>query len=348
MPIRYTRVKSPWEKTVEKEPKPRWQDVPESVKDAIERRLGERVVAGRRVYGGYGPSTTLRLHLAGGRSVFVKGAGAGSNDHIWRVVPEEERIYREVPAIRPFAPAYLGTVLAPGWHLILLEDLKGTRSLPPWTKAAARTVMADLARLHLALRPHATRFRPWEAEAFAANWAKVGPGGEDRAHVATLFADGRAALGWLERALPEFVRAEAGIRTTPVRGAIHSDVRSDNLRLRRGHLVLFDWASASHGPLAFEPVAFLPSVAAEGGPPPGALLPVYREAMAKGGVEILEADIRASVSAVAGYFASRAGRPPMAGLPRLRRVQRQQFRFALPWAARLVLGEEAPPLREDA
>ncbi|HET6317800.1 MAG TPA: hypothetical protein VFG86_15195, partial [Chloroflexota bacterium] len=40
------------------------------------------------------------------------------------------------------------------------------------------------------------------------------------------------------------------------------------------------------------------------------------------------------VAAVAGYFASRAWRPDIPGLPRLRPFQRQQLRVTLAWAAR--------------
>jgi hypothetical protein len=46
----------------------------------------------------------------------------------------------------------------------------------------------------------------------------------------------------------------------------------------------------------------------------------------------------ASVTAIAGYFAEQAWQPPIAGLPRLRQIQRCQLDASLRWcAARLDL-----------
>lgn len=41
-----------------------------------------------------------------------------------------------------------------------------------------------------------------------------------------------------------------------------------------------------------------------------------------------------SLAGICGYFSDRAWRPPHAGLPRLRSVQRRQLRASLAWAAR--------------
>jgi hypothetical protein len=42
----------------------------------------------------------------------------------------------------------------------------------------------------------------------------------------------------------------------------------------------------------------------------------------------------ASIAGIAGYFADRAWRPPVPGLPRIRQVQRKQLKATLAWAAR--------------
>jgi hypothetical protein len=43
-----------------------------------------------------------------------------------------------------------------------------------------------------------------------------------------------------------------------------------------------------------------------------------------------------SVVGIAGYFADRAPRPAIAGLPRLRSIQRRQLKASLGWAAGLL------------
>jgi hypothetical protein len=69
------------------------------------------------------------------------------------------------------------------------------------------------------------------------------------------------------------------------------------------------------------------SLEAEGGPPPETLLPD-------------RPDVAAWVS---GYFASRAGLPPIPDAPQVRTVQRQQLAPALAWVSRaLALPSPAP------
>jgi aminoglycoside phosphotransferase (APT) family kinase protein len=49
---------------------------------------------------------------------------------------------------------------------------------------------------------------------------------------------------------------------------VHVDIRSDNLCLRNSCAVIFDWNQASIGNPLFDLAEWLPSLAAEGGPPP--------------------------------------------------------------------------------
>ncbi|MGH3031166.1 MAG: hypothetical protein ACRDNE_10445 [Gaiellaceae bacterium] len=66
--------------------------------------------------------------------------------------------------------------------------------------------------------------------------------------------------------------------------------------------------------------AWLPSLEAEGGPPPEALLPEAPEAAAF----------------MSGFFAARAGLPPIPTAPHVREIQLAQLLTALPWAARAL------------
>jgi len=61
---------------------------------------------------------------------------------------------------------------------------------------------------------------------------------------------------------------------------------------------------------------WLRSLAAEGGPLPGAVLP----------------DAPNEAAVVAGFFAARAGLPVIPAAPRVRAIQLQQLRPALAWA----------------
>jgi hypothetical protein len=70
---------------------------------------------------------------------------------------------------------------------------------------------------------------------------------------------------------------------------------------------------------------WLPSLHAEGGPPPEASLP----------------DAPEWAAMVSGFFAARAGLPLIPSAPQVREVQLFQLRTALPWAVR-ALG--LPPL----
>lgn len=98
---------------------------------------------------------------------------------------------------------------------------------------------------------------------------------------------------------------------------LHFDVRSDNLCLRNGQALLFDWNLARVGNGDFDIAFWLPSLTLEGGPPPWEVLP----------------DAGTLAAAVAGFFAVRAGLPPPASAPTVRDFQRAQAEVALAWAA---------------
>jgi hypothetical protein len=47
-----------------------------------------------------------------------------------------------------------------------------------------------------------------------------------------------------------------------------------------------------------------------------------------------DSHLDASIAGIAGYFADRAWRPPILGVPRVRAFQRAQLKVSLAWAAR--------------
>ncbi len=327
-----------------RERKPYWRDVPQDLRLAIEATMKSPVARGHRVFGGYGPSATFRIRLADGRTLFAKGAGKGSNEVNWRVVPTEEGAYRGLASIRPIAPAFFGSVTTDGWHLLLLEDLSRAARVPPWTEELALGAMRDIAAFHLRGMRERGKVQRLEPDGMTDNWRGLREDPVRRGWFLGLYGGRRQEAGaWLEEGLERLAAAEARLLdANQPWSVIHTDIRSDNLRFRRGRLVLFDWALVCDGPCILDLYAFLPSLVAEGGTEAPRLLPAYRAAMAAGGAAIPGVAEQAAASAVAGYFAMRAGQPPIPGLPRLREVQRMQLATALDLAA-VFLGLPLPP-----
>lgn len=315
------------------EAKPRWREVPAEVRAEAARVLRARIVRAERVFGGYAPSATFRMRLAGGRRAFFKGSyPLPSESRVQFKTRDEERVYRALgERIGRYAPRFLGSFDVAGWHVLLLEDV-GPRTMPPWTPLAARRCAEAYARFHRATL--GSRLPRWLARdthaAFGVWWGRLARGGELR-RVARLAGARRAeALRWLEAAAPTLRRGESGVgRIPPPFALLHFDTRSDNVRLIGRRFVMFDWPFACAGPAEFDLAAFAQAIAAEGGPAPERVLAWYEAVLP------LRADaLDASVAGIAGYFADRASRPPVPGLPRLRSIQRQQLRATLPWAAR--------------
>ncbi|HEX4743475.1 MAG TPA: phosphotransferase, partial [Candidatus Limnocylindria bacterium] len=138
------------------------------------------------------------------------------------------------------------------------------------------------------------------------------------------------AREWLDVALPILRQTERRVvRSRRPFVLLHFDTRSDNVRLVGERMVMFDWPFASVGPAEFDTAAFAQAVAAEGGPAPERVIAWYEEIL-----PLRAPELDGSVAGIAGYFADRAWRPPMPGLPRIRSIQRRQLKASLRWAAR--------------
>jgi hypothetical protein len=259
----------------------------------------------------------------------VASRGWSRNEHWTIVCNDGTRAFLKVASIEPspqwvrdevhvyecvegaFMPRFLG------WEdgeepLLVLEDVSaGAHFPPPWE---AGDVEAVLAALHETAATEATGDLPPLGS--LAGWHDVA---RDPAPFLSL---GLVTREWLDAALPALLDASD---CTLVAGdsVVHCDVRSDNLCLRDGRAVLFDWNHARIGNPAFDVAFWLPSLKLEGGPDPHEI-----------GVDELAA-------LVAGFFAAHAGLPPPEGAPLVRGFQRAQLEVALPWAC-MVLGLPSP------
>jgi hypothetical protein len=185
--------------------------------------------------------------------------------------------------------------------LLVLEDLMPARWPPPWLEGDVEAVLAALAEISQA---HADV--PLLEEEDWNGWRAIAADPEP------FLSTGLRDAVWLERMLPILV---AATDSAPLAGdsLLHCDVRSDNLCLKDGRVVLVDWNHARIGNPRFDVAFWLPSLVLERGPRPQRF-----------GVDEL-------APVVAGFFAARAGLPRPAGAPRVREFQRAQAVVALDW-----------------
>lgn len=162
-------------------------------------------------------------------------------------------------------PEFLGAYDEDDATLIVTEDLSDAAWPPPWSSEQIDAVLAALDALHRADPPEGIDNLD-AARAAIVGWPEIA------ANPKPFLSTRLCTAAWLERALPELVLATD---VAPLDGPqlLHFDVRSDNLCLRDGQALLFDWNLARLGNGDFDVAFWLPSLALEGGPSPWELLP---------------------------------------------------------------------------
>ena len=277
---------------------------PESLVIRVQRLVAPlQPVAWTRAERGYTPAERWVVQLSDGSSAFVKGAVDEATAGWLRV---EHRVYTTIEA------GYLPELR--GWDddgknpVLLLEDLSAAYWPPPWRSGDVELVLDTLAKVRATPPPD---WLPAQDRAGLRGWPVVA---EDPRPLLSL---GLCSESWLNEALPYLVAAEIA---TKIDGdaLVHGDVRSDNLCFSGGRVVLVDWNLATRANPLLDVAAWLPSLHSEGGPLPEDILPD-------------EPELAALIS---GFFASRAGLPNIETAPRVRGVQLDQLRSALPWAVR--------------
>jgi hypothetical protein len=278
-----------------------------NVARALKSRRSEPTAWGPVTTGGYTPARRWVVTLADGSTAFVKVA-TDEQTASWL---RDEHLAYSVLRGAPFMPGYVGWYDDGEAPVLALEDLSAASWPPPWTEASIGAVRASLDELH--------RHPPYEDLPSADDdhlglregWREVAA--DPRSFVAL----GLCSAPWLEGRLDAL---DAAARAAPLAGdaLLHFDVRSDNVCLRGGRALFVDWNWATVGNADLDLACWLPSLHAEGGPPPD------RVATGLGGF----------AAALAGFFCANAARPPIPTAPGVRRVQLEQARTALPWACR--------------
>ncbi len=310
-----------------------WKRVPKAMQQEVEAALGAPVKRAARIWGGYAPTSTYRLVLADGRRAFFKGTYHASNEVAKNALLLEERVYHDLRnELGKWMPHLYATVHHKDWYGLLLEDL-GPKTVPPWSHSTARAVTHALAAFHLSSlssQPPAWLSRPDE-HLTRENWARTVQESQELQAIAALAGSASPqALAWFQLVTPtiDHLMKQATLREGP-NAILHGDLRSDNLRLVRGQLYLFDWPLITVGRPEWDVVAFVQSMTVEGGPSPEQVMAWYGERFP------LKSDaVACALAWWLTFFADRAWRPDIPGLPRLRPFQRQQLAVLASWAAR--------------
>ena len=331
--------------------KPAWSEVPTAVVENLSRIVKDRIDSGHIVQGGYGPSAAYVVRTAGGRQFFCKGNHPGVPKQSRAAVHRERFLYEQLPELDSFRPSMQGFVECGDWELLVLEFLDRGIPVPPWSEATFQACVELLARLHTSMPSHARRVLAngvWSQVSQAqVGWRYLALHDEEFGRLRSLFVDPNAGGRWLERYISTFgdLEKEAASLQAPS-SWIHCDVRSDNLIFAHdGKPKLLDWPMLSLGPALLDLAFFLPSVAGEGGPSPGQGLALYERNV---GRKFDEHGLRVIVAIVAGFFAARAGEPPMPELPRLRWLQSLYLAPCLIWVSSLLGIDPPPPLESPS
>lgn len=225
--------------------------------ERVRRALGATPVTWRAAAGHGAPSNRRFLvDLEDGRSAFVKIAAF---DYTAKWLREELRVYLALDG-QPFLPRLLGwddDGLAPA---LAIEDLSGATWPPPWDQSRIDAVLATLASVHETPPPKGVP-PAVESQFGLDGWPDVVADPEP------FLSLGLCSPGWLFDHLPALADASAAAEIGGT-SFLHFDVRSDNLCLRDGRVVLVDWNSACVGNALLDTASWLPSLEAEGGPAP--------------------------------------------------------------------------------
>lgn len=288
----------------------------------LERLLRRKVSSAEPVAGGYTSTHRLRVKCADGLSVFAK-IGCDAPTAEW--LRQEYKVYAVLfgdfmARVITFDDVDTWTYDSQdfeGQPVLVLEDLSHANWKVVWDKKTVEQVRQVLSRVHAQPAPKGLpTLESMRSE--LASWHLVAK------EPAQFLQLGLVSEQWLNANIERLVAAEnaAELQGTQL---LHFDVRSDNLCILDHRVILIDWNWACIGNGKADLASWLPSLCAEGGPPPEELLPNEGELAA----------------VMAGFWAYRAGQPPFENDNGVRELQLQQLKVALPWCAR-ALNLESP------
>ncbi|WP_327118893.1 phosphotransferase [Nocardia sp. NBC_01730] len=295
-----------------------WNDLPQSVRDAIERRLGSRVHSALSQSGGFSHGMAARLELRDGGKVFAKAIN--SDDSLAGMYRTESETAARLPPTVP-TPSVQCTIDTQGWLITIFEDVDGRH--PRLDQPAELTaVLATVEQLAQTLTPSPVPDVPTIADSYGPKlncWRRYAehapPAGLDTWSLRNL-----DRLAELESTWPRLAAGET---------LLHTDLRPDNMLLSAdGTVSVLDWAWSCRGAAWIELVSLAPSIAASGTDPDPILArhPVTRSAD--------PVAIDAFVCALVGYWERNSRLPAPPRSPKLRYHQAQSARVSRRWLNR--------------
>lgn len=288
--------------------------------------------AARARGGGFTPTATFIVRTERGTTAFVKAVRDEPGEFGLQWLRREQRFYVELgPHYHSWIPRVIAATRAHGWELLVLTDV-GRATAPPWSASITGATARQIARVH------AVRFDvPSWLHVPSPQVARRGDDwqwwdAEHAERVARLAGrDSIRAARWLSRHVPDIVEIAAQQPTDTV--VLHGDLRSDNLRLRAGQLLLLDWPFVHVGARADDIVMLAQSACAESGVDPELFVSAYADE-----IDLPPHTVTAAVARAIGVFAFAVWQPPPTGLPRLRGFQVRQLQASLYWfSARTAL-----------
>jgi hypothetical protein len=300
-----------------------WAAVPDAVRTWAAGVGGGVPRSTRDLSGGFSPGATTVLDCPDG-AIFVKAVGAALNAESPGFHRREAVVSAGLPPAPEF-PRLLDVYDDGDWVALAFEAIDGGPPAHPWDRGELEAAVHALDALHDALTPNPVPDAPAATDRLQSlfgGWAAL----------AALDRPPEGLDTWSARHLERLAALESGWRDA-VAGPtlLHGDVRSDNLLVTSGGVVLVDWPHAFVGAPVFDFVAWAPSVALESGPGPEELLALSAHA------SVADLDVVAVlVAAFAGFLVSHSLQPAPPGLPTLRGFQGAQGAVALEWLERLT------------
>ncbi|MGI0130759.1 MAG: phosphotransferase family protein [Thermoplasmata archaeon] len=306
----------------------RWTDVPETMRNSIEARLGGSVTRVQVRRDGFSPAFAGIVTDSSGGKAFLKITGPDPNPSAPDFYRREIRSMSLLPPGLP-VPRLLWTQDEGGWVALAFEPIAGRSPRLPWRTRDLERVFTAWKDLSERLTPAPSGFPSiagWRDDQFR-GWRSLlaRSASPDDALVRRLDVWARGHLVELADLEAEWPGAAAG------RSLLHGDLRADNILLTKDRVFFVDWPEARVGAPWVDVLCMLPSVAMQGGPQPWELW-----GRVAGTEDVPSGDARAMLAGIAGFFVENALKPPPPGLPTLREFQRVQGKQAIAWLRRMV------------
>lgn len=207
------------------------------------------------------------------------------------------------------------------WVVLAFDDIDGRLPHTPWRADELQQVLDLLAVLGESLTPSPIDVEPAATQLahLFGRWRVLAENEHDRAQLDPEWAARADELAELESSWADAVTGDT---------LVHCDVRADNVLLTADGAYLVDWPWATRGARWVDLVAFLPSVAMQGGPDPES---IWRAHPVRRGVDEEAVDV--FIAALAGFFTHQALQPAPDGLPTVRAFQAAQGVTARAWLA---------------